>query len=119
MNRASVVEKVGLREDLQGVDKGLFFKDKIKFVETVIKFGIRRIQLGLFVSSNKVPQASDIDASFNYFAEYPNIIFTELVLNRREFERVLKCGAKHLSISILAVRTHQSKVIYKKAIIYL
>jgi len=85
MNRILVVEEAGLREGLQCVDKVLFFKDKIKLVETVIELGIIRIQLELFVSSNKVQQAFDMDALFNYFTGHPNIIFTELVLNRREF----------------------------------
>ncbi len=60
-------------------------------------------------SIDNVPRASDIDALFNYFIGYPNIIFMGLVINSRWPERALKYGAKRLSISILDGRTHQKR----------
>lgn len=107
MNEILSVEEVGLREGLQSAGIFLSFKDKIKFIEMVIKSGIRRIQLGSFVNPDKVPQASDTDVLFKYFKGYPSVIFTGLVLNSRGLERALRCGAKHLNISISASRTHQ------------
>jgi hydroxymethylglutaryl-CoA lyase len=83
--------------------------EKIALIKGLEDCGVRRIQVGSFVHPKWVPQMANTDEVLGRLERRPNITYTALILNRQGLERAVKCGLKHLSMSLSASETHNQK----------
>jgi hydroxymethylglutaryl-CoA lyase len=105
-----IIHEVGLRDGLQMEEKTVPTEIKIKWAEILIESGIDIIQLGSFVNPQKVPQMADTDELFEYFNEQgrkpANVLLSGLVLNKKGYERGIKCGVDMFCFGVSASETH-------------
>src|SRR5215208_1039606 len=105
------IHEVGPRDGLQAEKVTVPMQEKIRWVEALSTSGVDVIQLGSFVSLEKVPQMADTDALFRHFAtnKPSNVILSGLVLNAKGLERGLACGVEMFCMGVSASETHSQK----------
>jgi hydroxymethylglutaryl-CoA lyase len=101
-----LIEDTFLRDGLQGEERRFTLAQKRGFLAALESAGLRRIQLGSFVHSGRVPQMADTDALFAGLDPKPGVTYSALVLNMAGLDRALAVGVRHLSISISASEAH-------------
>src|SRR5574341_219217 len=108
-----IIHEVGPRDGLQAEKTTVPLEEKIRWIEGLLTSGIDIIQLGSFVSPEKVPQMADTDELFSYFNNVgkkpEGVILSGLVLNERGLERGLACGAEMFCMGVSASDTHSRK----------
>jgi hydroxymethylglutaryl-CoA lyase len=87
MSRVGVVE-VGPRDGLQNESRTLSVEERFYFIKHLVASGLRRIEVGAFVSPKWVPQMAGsqelIDRLFTHYKEFPkDTRFSALVPNER------------------------------------
>lgn len=104
MSKIKIVE-VSLRDGLQNEKLCLNLKEKIQIVKKLVSSGLRRIEIGSFVSLKRVPQLADTYElvkkvnSFQKRGEIPKTVeFSALVPNMKGLERALSSGIKEIAI---------------------
>lgn len=105
------LEEQGLRDGLQTLDIPLNLETKLKWVDILIKAGIKRIQVGSFVNPRLVPMMADTGELFKNISknEYKDVVFSALVLNKKGVELAIDAGVNHISVSMSASNTHSIK----------
>ena len=113
MTHKIVIHEVGLRDGLQAEKKTVPTEEKIRWIERLLASGIDILQLGSFVSLQKMPQMQDTDALFKYFTQNREqsrkVVLSGLVLNEKGLERGLACGVEMFCMGISASTTHSQK----------
>lgn len=108
-----LIHEVGLRDGLQMESEEVPTITKTDWVESLAASGVDIIQLGSFVHPGKVPQMADTDELFEEFSarksEFPNTIFSGLVLNEKGMERGMKCGVEMFCMGVSASETHSQR----------
>lgn len=106
--QATEVVEVGLRDGLQNWPETVSTSDKKVLLGTLLDAGVRRLELGSFVRTDKVPQMADsaelfasLDAGTRSRAE-----FIALVPNLRGAEAALAAGATSLRFVLSATEGH-------------
>ena len=103
------LEDTTLRDGLQSEKIELTVEDKVSLFEMLVNAGVRRIQVGSFVHPGIVPQMADIEELIRQVKAPPEVRLSALVLNSRGLDRELKCGMKHMNLSVSASDTHSRK----------
>ncbi len=105
------IEEQGLRDGLQTLSLPIAIDTKLKWIDTLVNSGIKRMQIGSFVHPKLVPMMADSDKLFLELNNrlYNGVVFSALVLNIKGVQRAIECGVKHLSISLSASNTHSLK----------
>ena len=90
-----------LRDGLQNESRLLTLEEKLEIARLLVAVGVRRLQVGSFVNPRRVPQMRQTDELASLvLGKLPNLLCTALVLNGRGLERAIRCGLRHLSLSV-------------------
>lgn len=101
-----LIHEVGPRDGLQLEKQIVPTAQKIAWIETILESGVDVVQLGSFVSAERVPQMADTE---QLFARFHGRKFSALVLNEKGFERGLACGVEYFCMGASASDTHSRK----------
>ncbi|MCB1299418.1 MAG: hydroxymethylglutaryl-CoA lyase, partial [Microthrixaceae bacterium] len=104
-----LIEDEALRDGLQNEKRLFSVAEKLEIANAIADAGVRRIQVGSFVSPKWAPQMANTDELFAALPRREGVTWSGLVLNRTGLDRALAVGAKHLSISVSASETHSRK----------
>ena len=104
-----LIEDEALRDGLQNEKRLFSVAEKLELVAAIADAGVRRIQVGSFVSPKWAPQMANTDELFAALPPRAGVVYSGLVLNAAGLDRALAVGAKHLSISVSASETHSRK----------
>ena len=104
MSEVQILE-VALRDGLQNESKKLSLKDKKYFAEQLAKTGLKRIELGSFVSPKWVPQMDQTKELATHILQKQNrglldsqVQFSALVPNQKGLNEALETGLKEIAI---------------------
>ena len=110
--RVSIFE-VAPRDGLQNEKTILPTRDKIEFVRGLLHAGVRDLELGAFVRTDKVPQMADSGELFQKIQsgriELGSARAWCLVPNRRGLEHAIESGATHFAVFTAATETFTRK----------
>ena len=97
--------EVGPRDGLQNEDTVLSLKDKVEFIKRLSATGLKRIEIGSFVSPKAVPQMAETGKlarevlSLQRSGEIPgDIRFSALVPNERGLREAVQSGLREVAI---------------------
>ncbi len=104
---AVTISEVSPRDGLQSV-AGAFMptETKIALVRALHAAGLRRMEVGSFVSPRAIPQMADTAEVLAAAKQLPGLDCTVLVPNRRGFEQALQHGAHRLGLFMSATEGH-------------
>ncbi|MES2767819.1 MAG: hydroxymethylglutaryl-CoA lyase [Bdellovibrionota bacterium] len=100
MTKIKIVE-VGPRDGLQNEKKFLKLNIRCEFISKLVDAGLKDIEIGAFVSSEKIPQmAGSAEIVKNILNTFPNkdIHFPVLVPNERGMNDAITAGAKEVAV---------------------
>jgi hydroxymethylglutaryl-CoA lyase len=108
-----LIHEVGPRDGLQ-IEKTIVPTDKkIAWIEKLIAARVDVIQLGSFVSADRVPQMADTELLFKHFnapeRRSRRTEFSALVLNEKGLDRGLASDVEHFCLGVSASNTHSQK----------
>lgn len=106
MNKKKVCfVEVGPRDGLQNEKTLLPLKDKVEFLKKLALSGLKRVEIGSFVSPKVIPQMKETEKlvskihSLQTKKKLPkNVQFSALVPNLKGLERALSCNIKNIAI---------------------
>jgi len=104
-----------LRDGLQMESRIFTLEEKLDLFQMLEKAGIRRIQVGSFVHPRAVPQMADTEELIRAIGARDDVIVSALVLNRKGLERALKCGVRHVCMSVSVSDAHSRRNIRRSA----
>jgi hydroxymethylglutaryl-CoA lyase len=90
---------VGPRDGLQNEPDAVPTPEKVELIRRLARAGLRRIEVGSFVSPKWIPQLADAEAVAAALPELPGVVPSALVPNLQGFERMRRAG----SIAVAAV----------------
>lgn len=115
MSEIQILE-AGLRDGLQNESQNLSLEDKIFLAEGLSKTGLKRIELGSFVSPQWVPQMSQTKDLVSHILKTQKegfldsqIEYSALVPNQRGFKEALKTGLKSLAVFLSSTEAFSKK----------
>jgi isopropylmalate/homocitrate/citramalate synthase len=106
--RVTVVE-VGPRDGLQNEAVTLSVDDRALLCERLLEAGLRVVEVGAFVSPERVPQMADSDEVFQRVARRPDARLPVLVPNRKGFERARDSDVREIAVFTAASETFNRK----------
>ena len=106
--RVEIVE-VGPRDGLQNERKILPTGSKIQLIEALAATGLKRIEVGSFVSPKLVPQMADSAEVFARLHRDPSVTYSALVPNRRGFEAAVESRVQEIAVFASASETFSEK----------
>lgn len=101
--------EVAPRDGFQSIVEPLPTSSKIDVIEALIAAGLKRIEIGSFVSPKAIPQMADTGELVRYFKDRPDVRFSALVPNLRGANMALEAGVKELVYVISVSLTHNMK----------
>lgn len=111
-----VVHEVGPRDGLQAESTAVPTEQKARWIEALVAAHVDVVQVGSFVSPEKLPQMADTDALFHRLNLPPipgaaprRTVLSGLVLNEKGLERGLACGVELFCMGVSASETHSRK----------
>ncbi|MBC6415630.1 MAG: hydroxymethylglutaryl-CoA lyase [Bdellovibrionales bacterium] len=115
MSEIQILE-VGLRDGFQNEKKQLSLEEKVFFAEQLAKTGLKRIELGSFVSAKWVPQMKDSKELVTHILNKQKqglldsqIQFSALVPNQRGLRDALETGIKEIAIFLSSTDSFSQK----------
>ena len=110
--QVTIVE-VGPRDGLQNEATNLDAADKARLIEALAESGLRRIEIGSFVSPKWIPQMAN-SAELARTLKLPNgTRCSALVPNEKGYESALEAGMKEIALFMSATESHNKKNINK------
>ncbi len=111
----SIVE-VGLRDGLQNVSRPVALSNRWQMVKRLSSAGLKRMELGSFVSHEFMPQMRCVPALAKKVLRAQDqgllpkeVAYSAFVPNQRGFERALACGLKELSLFVSCTESFSQK----------
>jgi len=104
----SIVE-VGPRDGLQFEPGILPIADKISLIEKLVDAGLDQIEVGSFVSPDKIPQLADTDELFKRLDKKRAFVYSALVPNEKGMQRALAADVKTIAVFTAASETFSRK----------
>lgn len=105
--------EVGVRDGLQNECKILSRKEKIGLIESLVKVGVRDIEVGAFVRPDRVPQMADTEQIYTAIHQgHLNLGKARpwaLVPNRIGLERALSVGVTRIAVFTAATESFAKK----------
>ncbi len=115
MSVAHIVE-VGLRDGLQNEKSDLSLKDRYQIVKKLSLAGLKRIELGSFVSPKAVPQmrcvpelTKKVLKAQNMKALPRSVQYSVFVPNLKGFEKAVECDLKEISFFVSCTESFSKK----------
>ena len=115
MSQISILE-VGPRDGLQNEKTFLSVEDKIKFIKKLSLSGLKRIEIGSFVSPNLIPQMKDTEEVVKNILQLQlqkeidqEVRFSALVPNLKGLEKALQSGLKEIAIFLACTDSFSNK----------
>ncbi len=110
MNRASVqVIEVGPRDGLQNEPVTLSVAQKVRYVESLVAAGLRRIEVVSFVNPARVPQMAGAEEVMAAVPRTDGVSYAGLVLNERGLDRALGAGVDEVNVVVVATETFSQR----------
>ncbi|MFH5924175.1 hydroxymethylglutaryl-CoA lyase [Roseomonas xinghualingensis] len=106
MTEKAIISDVAPRDGLQSIGPFVPTETKIAMVRAIYAAGIRRMEIGSFVSPRAVPQMADTAEVLKAALELPGLESTVLVPNRKGFELAATSGAQRLGLFMSATESH-------------
>jgi hydroxymethylglutaryl-CoA lyase len=106
--RVTVVE-VGPRDGLQNETARLSVEDRAAFCNGLVDAGLPVVEVGAFVSPERVPQMAGSDEVFRRVRRRAGSRLPVLVPNRKGFERARDAGVREIAIFTAASETFNRK----------
>jgi hydroxymethylglutaryl-CoA lyase len=111
MTSSVEIVEVGPRDGFQSIATPIPTATKIALIEDLHASGLRRMEIGSFVSRAAVPQFADVVAVLEATRSLPGFDPQVLVPTERRADEALTAGAKHLSFVLsVSERHNQSNV---------
>lgn len=107
------VIEVGVRDGLQNESRAVSFEDKLWLAQSLIRAGIKNLELGAFVRPDRVPQMADTPQM--YAAVKAGTLKLKgarawaLVANQKGLDRALEAGVKNIAIFTAATDSFAKK----------
>lgn len=99
------IVEVAPRDGLQSEKTPLSVKQRVAFINALSEAGMPAIEVGSFVSAEKVPSMALSDEVFQKINQKAGVEYPVLVPNRQGFERARDLGVKYISIFTAASET--------------
>jgi hydroxymethylglutaryl-CoA lyase len=99
------IREVGPRDGLQS-EPPVPVEDRVRLVDALSATGVRRIEVGSFVSPRAVPAMAGSDQVFAAIGRRPGVTYSALVPNRRGAEDALAAGADRLQVVVAASESY-------------
>jgi len=110
MNPASVqVIEVGPRDGLQNEPVTLSVAQKVRYVESLVAAGLRRIEVVSFVNPARVPQMAGAEEVMAAVPRTDGVSYAGLVLNERGLDRALAAGVDEVNVVVVATETFSQR----------
>ena len=87
-NRVSIIDTT-LRDGLQHEEHYMPLADRLLILESLVKAGVKKIEVGSFSHPGYLPQFREIDDFVRSMPEYDGVEYTFLALNKRAVERAV------------------------------
>jgi hydroxymethylglutaryl-CoA lyase len=106
MNAMVEICEVGPRDGYQGIGPFIPTDTKLRFLERLVGAGLRRIEIGSFVSATAVPQMRDTPEILAACARFPEIEPQVLVPSERRGRDAVAAGATRLVFVLSVSEAH-------------
>jgi hydroxymethylglutaryl-CoA lyase len=106
MTETAILSEVAPRDGLQSIGAFVPTETKIALVRASYEAGLRRMEIGSFVSPRAVPQMADTGAVLKAAKQLEGLESTVLVPNRKGFELAMNAGADRLGLFMSATESH-------------
>lgn len=106
MTGSVTISEVAPRDGLQSIGPFVPTDTKIAMVRALYEAGIRRMEVGSFVSPRHVPQMSDTAEVLKAAKDLPGLECTVLVPNRKGFDLAMAAGADRLGFFMSVTEEH-------------
>lgn len=106
MHDTVTISEVAPRDGLQSVGPFLATEAKIALVTALHEAGLRRAEIGSFVSPKAIPQMADTPAVLAAAKQLPDFECTVLVPNRRGFEAALEHRPHRIGLFMSVTESH-------------
>ncbi|HWQ72702.1 MAG TPA: hydroxymethylglutaryl-CoA lyase [Desulfitobacteriaceae bacterium] len=100
--RKVLIREVGPRDGLQNEKQLVTTADKIRFIQLLVKTGLKNIEVTSFVNPKAVPQMSDAEELWQLLPVLPDVKFNALAFNLNGVKRAIKAGVKTVVVNISA-----------------
>ena len=100
------IVEVGPRDGYQGIGPFIPTADKIDFVRRLARAGLRRIEIGSFVSATALPQMRDTREVLAACADIPDVVPQVLVPSERRGQDAVAAGARGLVFVLSVSEAH-------------
>ena len=109
----ATIYEVGPRDGLQNEARHVPTADKIRFIDNLVRAGIKDIEITSFVSPKWIPQLADSTEVARGVARPAGVRMGALVPNRRGLETALAAGMKEIAVFLSASEMHNKKNVNK------
>ena len=104
--QAVEIVEVGPRDGFQPIGPFIPTETKVRFLERLVAAGVRRVEIGSFVSAKAVPQLRDTAEVLTAAARLPSLAAQVLVPSERRGREAVAAGAKHLVFVLSVTEAH-------------
>ena len=101
-----LISEVGPRDGLQSVSRTMSTADKCRWIDALVRAGVREIEVASFVPPKLLPQMADAADVVRHALTHSGITVMALVPNRRGAEAALKAGVHKLTLPVSASEAH-------------
>jgi hydroxymethylglutaryl-CoA lyase len=101
--------EVGPRDGLQMLDTFVPTSHKLALLRGLYRAGLRRIEIGSFVSASAVPQLADVRDLLSAAQELPGLDSQVLVATSRRGVEAVEAGARHLVFVLSVSEKHNAR----------
>ncbi|MFC4168275.1 hydroxymethylglutaryl-CoA lyase [Teichococcus aestuarii] len=106
MSESVTISEVAPRDGLQSIGPFVPTETKVAMVRALYEAGVRRMEVGSFVSPRAVPQMADTAEVLKVAKALPGLECTVLVPNRKGFDLALAAGADRLGFFMSVTEAH-------------
>jgi hydroxymethylglutaryl-CoA lyase len=108
MPQTAIISEVAPRDGIQSIDpaRPVSAEAKIALIQACYDAGLRRMEVGSFVSPRAIPQMAGTEAVLAAARAMPGLECTVLVPNRRGFDAAIEHGAHRLGFFMSATAGH-------------
>jgi hydroxymethylglutaryl-CoA lyase len=107
------VVEVGPRDGLQMIDTFVPTSHKLALLRGLYGAGLRRIEIGSFVSASAVPQLADVRELLSAAQELPELDSQVLVATARRGVEAVEAGARHLVFVLSVSEKHNARNVHR------
>ena len=105
--------EVGPRDGLQMLDTFVPTSQKLALLRGLYGAGVRRIEIGSFVSASAVPQLADVRELLSAAQELPGLDSQILVATARRGVEAVEAGARHLVFVLSVSEKHNARNVHR------